>query len=344
MKKSKRFIIWFLGAGLFIFSLNLGYLWAASTPEKDSRERSFEFLENLSFAFPENSQEVRVWIPLPASDPYQETKVLYVNSPFKYEISQDPEFGNRMFYFDIKPSPGKRDAVIKIRYSIKRKERRSASTQSPRLQEKNERMSLKGYLESRGLEMVTKRIEKIALMTTKGAEDPLKKARALYDYVLKTMIYDKSGEGWGRGDSVYACDVRKGNCTDFHSLFITLARAVQIPARFRMGIPLSSNPAGVPSGSYHCWAEFFIDGKGWIPVDISEAWKKPKKAEYFFGNLDSDRIHLTTGREILLSPRQAGDPLNYLSKPYIEVDGKAFHDFSLQRFFRDSTVPKYKKG
>src|SRR5207302_897004 len=157
----------------------------------------------------------------------------------------------------------------------------------------------------------------------------------IYEYVLKHMQYDKSGTGWGRGDSIYACDIGKGNCTDFHSLFIVLARASHIPARFRMGIPLPESKEGEPSGSYHCWAEFYIDGSGWIPVDISEAWKNPKKADYFFGHLDVDRILLSSGREIELSPKQDGAPLNYLSKPYIEIDGKPLIDFKLDRHFKN---------
>lgn len=44
------------------------------------------------------------------------------------------------------------------------------------------------------------------------------------------MSYDTSGRGWGRGDVVYACKVGKGNCTDFHSLFMALALAEGIPA------------------------------------------------------------------------------------------------------------------
>src|SRR6202035_1140611 len=29
-------------------------------------------------------------------------------------------------------------------------------------------------------------------------------ARAIYDYVIATMTYDKSGNGWGRGDAIFA--------------------------------------------------------------------------------------------------------------------------------------------
>src|SRR6185295_4840564 len=50
------------------------------------------------------------------------------------------------------------------------------------------------------------------------------KARALYDWVYDHMQYDKTVPGWGLGDIPYCLKIGKGNCTDFHSLFIALAR------------------------------------------------------------------------------------------------------------------------
>jgi len=102
-----------------------------------------------------------------------------------------------------------------------------------------------------------------------------------------------------------------------------------------MGYPVPKGPAGTISAAYHCWAEFHVETKGWIPVDISEAWKDSKNAEYYFGNLDKDRIGISIGREISLSPRQADRPLNFLSRPYIEIDGIGYYDFKLQRTFKE---------
>jgi transglutaminase superfamily protein len=51
----------------------------------------------------------------------------------------------------------------------------------------------------------------------KKGVSPYQQARVIYEYVTSVMKYDKTGKGWGRGDAVYACDIRRGNCTDFHS-------------------------------------------------------------------------------------------------------------------------------
>ena len=42
---------------------------------------------------------------------------------------------------------------------------------------------------------------------------------------------------------------------------------------------------------------YYMDGKGWYPVDISEADKNPSKNDYFFGTLDNNRVEFTIGRE-----------------------------------------------
>jgi transglutaminase-like putative cysteine protease len=156
--------------------------------------------------------------------------------------------------------------------------------------------------------------------------DPLEVGRALYEHTLERMKYDKpAGGGWGRGDSEWACDARYGNCTDFHSYFIGLARAKRIPARFEMGFSVPAGPEEVVAiPGYHCWAYFWDDDHGWVPVDISEADKDPSKAEYFFGTLDQNRVTMTGGRDLVLDPAPANGPLNFFVYPYAEVDGAPY--------------------
>jgi len=73
---------------------------------------------------------------------------------------------------------------------------------------------------------------------------------------------------------------------------------------------------------YHCWAEFYVNGKGWIPVDASDASKSadPTVRQYLFGNLDPDRVQFTVGRDLVLSPRTA-EPLNFFIYPRVEANG-----------------------
>ena len=145
------------------------------------------------------------------------------------------------------------------------------------------------------------------------------------------MKYDKpKDQPWGRGDTVYACSSKVGNCTDFHSYFISLCLAQNIPARFQIGLygEYDKKPGTeYKTGGYHCWAEFLVPGKGWVPVDISEAdkaGKQDKKYEFFFGGHTDNRVTLSLGRDLVLNPPQKGEPLNYFLNPYVEVGGKKF--------------------
>ena len=110
-------------------------------------------------------------------------------------------------------------------------------------------------------------------------------------------------------------------CTDFHSYFIALARAAGIPARFAIGaaIPSERNEGGIDG--YHCWAEFFAEGKWW-PVDISEGNKYTSLATYYFGHHPANRIEFSRGRDLVVDPGPASGPINFLAYPVLEINGK----------------------
>jgi transglutaminase-like putative cysteine protease len=156
---------------------------------------------------------------------------------------------------------------------------------------------------------------------SKGA-DRAGRARAIYDWIVDNVEYKKVGTGWGNGDTFWACNERYGNCTDFHSLFISLARTEGIPARFQMGFPVPADRKEGIIGGYHCWVEFWLPDRGWIPIDASEAFKHPEKRELFYGTHPADRVKFTTGRDLRLGPQHEGRALNYFIYPYLEVGGK----------------------
>ena len=135
---------------------------------------------------------------------------------------------------------------------------------------------------------------------------------------------------------MYACDIRTGNCTDFHSYFIALARSVDIPARFSIGagIPSSRNEGGVDG--YHCWAEFYAEGKWW-PVDISEGDKYSNLATYYFGHHPANRIELSRGRDLTFEPAPQSGPVNFLAYPLLEVGGRPVRTKPKFSFTRTTT-------
>ena len=85
------------------------------------------------------------------------------------------------------------------------------------------------------------------------------------------------------------------------------------------GIPSSRDNGGV--NGYHCWVEFYADGKWW-PVDILEADKYSALSTYYFGHHPANRVEFTRGRDLVVTPGPASGPINFLAYPVLEVNGK----------------------
>ncbi|MHC4751685.1 MAG: transglutaminase-like domain-containing protein [Planctomycetota bacterium] len=268
----------------------------------------FEFLYQATL--PEISDTARMWIPLPATDTFQTVEVTSIEAPGKREILQEREHGNSVLFLMLGPQDSGK--TISIRYQIRRLEKGvyPAETTAPGR-----------YLDPERLVPTDERFHTIAEKVVEGKKGDLVRARALYDHVIDRMRYMKFGTGWGKGDAVYACDVRTGNCTDFHSYFIALSRAIGIPARFAIGaaIPSERNEGGIDG--YHCWAEFYTDGRWW-PVDISEGDKCSSLSTYYFGHHPANRIELSQGRDLVLEPGPVSGPINFLAYPVLEISGK----------------------
>ncbi len=269
-------------------------------------------------------ERLRIWFPAAHSDEYQEIRVISATGDLPLKKTHESRFGNEIYYAEAsKAKPG--DLHFEVVYDVVRHEHLTLGLNHPRLE--NVSLSEKQrsqYLGPDKLVPITGRPAELAAQVTAGKTSQLDKARAIYDYVFDNMRYDKTGTGWGHGDVHWACDSKRGNCTDFHSLFISMARSQGIPARFEIGFPLPSDKQSSEIAGYHCWAEFFNPQNGWIPVDISEAWKHPEKKDYFFGAHDTNRVQLSVGRDLKLNPAQQGDPLNYFIYPYVEVTGKQY--------------------
>jgi transglutaminase-like putative cysteine protease len=278
---------------------------------------------------------LRIWIPAAHSDDFQEVKVVSAVGDLGLRKTHESRFGNEMYYAETLKAR-QSDFRFEVVYDVVRHERLTLGVARPRLAEVQLKdRDRKEYLQPDKLVPVTGLPADLAVKVTEDKATPLDKARAIYDYVFTTMRYDMTGTGWGHGDVLYACDTKKGNCTDFHSLFIAMARSQGIPARFEIGFSLPPDTHLGEIAGYHCWSDFFEPQHGWIPVDISEAWKHQEKRDYFFGAHDTNRVQFTMGRDLRLSPSQDGPPLNYFVYPYVEVAGKEYPDVSLSFSFAD---------
>jgi uncharacterized protein (TIGR03000 family) len=297
-----------------------------------SKERHFLFTYGGKIKNLPPGKEANVWLPLADSGPEQQVSISNLNLPpgSKTESTTEKLYGNSMIFFVAK-ADAKGEIPFEIVYDVRRKEVKSDVAANLTLQPaKGE--NLKRFLEADAKVPISGK--PLDLLKDKTVPvDQFAAAKVMYDVVNTHMKYSKEGKGWGQGDSVWACDSKFGNCSDFHSLFISMARGNKIPSKFEMGFPIPVKHGEGVVGGYHCWAWFMPNGKGWVPVDISEANRNPELKEYYFGNLTEDRVRFTTGRDIDLEPRQKGPALNFFIYPYAEVDGQVHLQENIERRF-----------
>jgi transglutaminase-like putative cysteine protease len=323
--KTRNFILY----GVLLFILFFGF--NRLTAEASLPERSFFIEERIIVKnLPQALHKLYIWLPYPASDNYQSIDDFRVTGPLKKSIITEPHYKNKILVFSsLKNITEDNSLEIIVSFKAKRKEYAASlgKAVSPR--------ALSRYLKADRLVPVNGEIKNLAQKITQGKSVDLEKARAIYDYLIDELTYSKDDPKiCGIGDSLLTLQHKKGICTDYHSLFISLVRSLGIPAKFEIGLRIPEDTREGKLNGYHCWAKFYLKGKGWVPVDISEADKHPEKKDYFFGHIDENRVHLTSGRDIVLAYAQDSPPLNFFVYPYAEVNGERFSNIETNISFK----------
>lgn len=208
------------------------------------------------------------------------------------------------------------------------------------------------------------RVKALAAKIAGDEVNPARKLRRIYDWMLANVDYwvkdPESHAASPTGDAEWCLDTGAGNCSDFHATFASLARSQGIATRQTYGGLLKAelNGQAIDAG-YHCWSETYLPGLGWVPTDVAVAdlWKGDNLAvgaldeqaqvrlrrtagsnyvaghngravEYYFGNMDERRVLWSFGRDIVLSPPQAGPPVNNMLRGYFEIDGRVADEWS----------------
>lgn len=314
--------------GFRVFLLLFLATVSANSSEALKQSARYEFQYKVRMEIPKKGMNVRIWIPSPLQDAFQQVHRVSVVSPLKWRMVREKKYGNRILFLEGVGAHGSLDLSASFEVTrflnrgIKKENIKEGSSDEPSL-----------FLKPDVRGPLTQIIRKIASEQTRSTHSDMEKIRSLYDYIVKTMTYDKSGTGWGNGDAIWACSTKRGNCTDFHSLFIALSRSVNVPSRFFIGFGIRNDLSEGEIPGYHCWAEAFSKESGWVPLDASEA-KRSGQFDRYFGQLPPDRIAFTLGRDLVLEPPQRGAPLNYFIYPYVEVDGKPLETLSKEFRFK----------
>ena len=311
----------------------------AEKPEKQEVEGTVS--NTVDMTKYEKGKKVRLWIPLPHDSEYQTVDGIEYDAGSASSVISGDDWGNQMLYVEWDENAEPADRVVTIHFDVKREE-----VLHPEIKEDESEVfseEIKKNLEPSKNLPLNDQVKAKAMEVTEGKSTDLEKARAIYDWVIANMNRNEEVKGCGEGDVCALLDTTmSGKCTDINSMFVALCRASGIPAREHFGIRINAEDI---TKNQHCWAEFYVKGTGWVsadPADVLKAvlknnWSKEQeetkeKQEYYWGNLDAERIILSDGRDLKLNPAQAGEVLNDFGYPYAEVDGQKLDNYTPDQF------------
>jgi transglutaminase-like putative cysteine protease len=130
----------------------------------------------------------------------------------------------------------------------------------------------------------TDEIVKAARNITDDGGSSFAKAKQIYNWIATNIKYEMTSKNRG---AIKVFQSKTGNSAELSFLFITMMRSVGVPTR------LVSGAWGEVEKKQeaHFWAEFYLEGVGWIPVDC---------AKELFAKLDNKRTIFSKGENIFL--------------------------------------------
>lgn len=106
------------------------------------------------------------------------------------------------------------------------------------------------------------------------SSDILNYAKNCFEYVAASFEFGLPLVGFKSLD--FILENKMGDCGNLSSVFITLLRMKNIPARHLIAFR--------PDASLHVWADFYLANYGWIPADIT--YRKEFPNNNYFGNIE----------------------------------------------------------
>ncbi len=132
-------------------------------------------------------------------------------------------------------------------------------------------------------------------------QNPYLKAQKIYQWLIDSDNIQI--QSMDNGGALEALSEGKADAYRISLLFCSLARASGVPALPVAGVLVDRSR----NTKKHYWAEFWIDGLGWIPVDpvfgagavTDPVNLRPNYSSFYFGSMDNQRITFSRGETTL---------------------------------------------
>lgn len=245
-------------------------------PELPVEWRTFEILTTVSL--PASPSTVRLWLPMPLGQDtlYQRTLGhAWRGNMTSAGMHRQPDGELELFQCEW---PAGTAPTLQLTSHVSTADRHFDVTRRTVAPERND--ILRHNLQGTPLIPVDGLARQLGERIIGRIKDPVAQVKAIYDWVTEQAIYDPTLPGCGTGDvqRQLISGQYGGRSADINGLFVSLCRAMGIPARCVYGLRIGSSRlfpslglrSDDASQAQHVRAEFYVPGYGWIPADPSD--------------------------------------------------------------------------
>lgn len=152
--------------------------------------------------------------------------------------------------------------------------------------------------------MVTNaRIKELAKSIVGNETNPYRQSEMVFDYITRYPWAGAREYSTIECIPEYVLTEEHGDCGQVSLLYISLMRALGVPARWESGWMLHPDEV-----NYHDWAEVYYEGVGWVPVDASFGRYKtatdPRAVNFYSTGMDAHRFAANLGVAAPLWPNK----------------------------------------
>jgi transglutaminase-like putative cysteine protease len=301
--------------------------------------RRYEVLTRVEISQPQGVS--RVWLPLPLAEetPWQRNLGSeWSGNAARTQVLDDGKYGAKMLYAEWSGGVPRLD--LTSRFATR--DRAVDLSRPPAGAEQLSAAQRKFFTAPTDMIPTDGIVRETAQDIVKRVRGDVPRAKAIYEWIVDNTFRDAKVRGCGWGDIKSMLETRNfgGKCGDLNAMFVGLARAAGIPARDVYGLRVAPSVHGYRSlgvsspdvsRAQHCRAEFYAQGRGWVPVDPADVRKvvleeppgqlavnDPKVVaarQRLFGSWEMNWLAYNMAHDVVLPNSSAGPKLPYLMYP-----------------------------
>lgn len=261
--------------------------------QSNSKKFNIQYTAKLASVSADN--DIRIWLVQPSDLVCQKIE--------DFSISQEPKNtyidkqGNKILFFQFQ---NEKKIEIKINIKAALAKQKIDLEKTKLVLPKNHPEIIKQYTKNEVFLEQGTELKKITRQITKKDNSVLEQSQSIFNFVIQNFQYCYPVKN--RGVKNLDLNKLKGDCGEYSSLFVTMCRILNIPARNNTGFVLLTKPKKILE---HGWASIYLKPYGWLDIDTQYASLEKNinlGFQKYFLQRDDYRLVFTKGFNIPLKP------------------------------------------